>query len=43
MRIGMSTAAYYGRMETEESAALIASLGVPCCEAFLQTESEYLP
>ena len=43
MRIGVSTAAYYGRMETEESAALIASLGVPCCEAFLQTESEYLP
>lgn len=43
MRIGMSTAAYYSRMETEEAAAFLASLGVPCCEAFLQTESEYLP
>lgn len=43
MRIGVSTAAYYGRMETEESAAFLASLGVPCCEAFLQTYSEYQP
>ena len=43
MRIGVSTAAYYGRMETEESAAFLESLGVPCCEAFLQTYSEYQP
>lgn len=28
-------------METEDAAARVASLGVPCCEAFLQTYSEY--
>lgn len=43
MRIGVSTAAYYGRMETEEAAAYLTTLGVSCCEAFLQTMSEYGP
>lgn len=41
MRIGVSTAAYYGRIETEDAAQRLAALGVPCCEAFLQTFSEY--
>lgn len=43
MQIGVSTAAYYGRLETEEAAARLASLGVPCCEVFLETYSEYTP
>lgn len=37
----MSTAAYYGHLETEEAASYLTTLGVPCCEAFLQTMSEY--
>ncbi len=41
MRIGLSTAAFYGRYETEEAAAFIAGLPVACAEAFLQTPSEY--
>ncbi len=41
MRIGLSTAAYYGLLETEDAAARVASLGAPCAEVFLQTPSEY--
>lgn len=41
MRLGLSTAAFYGRYETEEAAAQIAELPLECCEAFLQTPSEY--
>lgn len=41
MRLGMSTAAYYGRLETEEAAALCATMAVDCCEVFLETHSEY--
>ena len=41
MRIGVSTAAFYGRLETEEAAEAVAGLGVSCCEVFLQTDSEY--
>lgn len=41
MQIGVSTAAYYGRLETEDAAARVASLGVRCCEVFLETYSEY--
>ncbi len=41
MRIGLSTAAFYGRLETEDAAARVASLGVPVCEVFLETYSEY--
>lgn len=41
MRIGLSTAAFYGRLETEDAAAYVASLGLPCCEVFLETYSEY--
>ena len=41
MILGMSTAAFYGRWETEEAAAAIAGLPLSCAEAFLQTFSEY--
>ncbi len=41
MQFGVSTAAYYGRMETEEAAAEIAALQPDCCEVFLQTFCEY--
>lgn len=43
MQIGLSTAAFYGRMETDDAAAHIARLGIPCCEVFLETFSEYTP
>lgn len=43
MRIGLSTAAFYGRLETEDAAEKVASLGIPCCEVFLETYSEYKP
>ena len=41
MRIGLSTAAFYGRYETEEAAAHMSVLDIDCAEAFLQTASEY--
>lgn len=41
MRLGLSTAALYGRCETEEAAAEIAGMPLDCCEVFLQTFSEY--
>lgn len=43
MKLGLSTAAFYGRWETEEAAQYIASLPLDCCEAFLQANSEYTP
>lgn len=41
MILGMSTAAFYGRWETEEAAEQIARLPFDCAEVFLQTFSEY--
>lgn len=41
MRIGLSTAAYYGSLETEDAALRLAGFGLPCCEVFLETHSEY--
>ena len=41
MQLGLSTAAFYGRWETEESAAQMARWGVDCVEVFLETYSEY--
>ena len=41
MLLGMSTSAFYGRWETEESAAVISRLPLDCAEVFLQTSSEY--
>ena len=43
MQIGLSTAAFYGRWETEEAAAQMQALGMDCAEVFLQTDSEYTP
>ena len=40
MQLGLSTAAFYGRYETEEAAAHIARLPLDCCEVFLQSDSE---
>ena len=41
MKLGLSTAAFYGRWETEEAAKRIGGMPVDCAEAFLQTGSEY--
>lgn len=41
MKIGLSSAAYYGQLETDESAAHIAELPLDTCEVFLETPSEY--
>lgn len=41
MRIGMSSAAFYGQMETEDQAALLRTFPVDVCEIFLETHSEY--
>lgn len=43
MLLGLSTAAFYGRYETEDAAAQIAALGLDCAEVFLQSESEETP
>ena len=43
MRLGLSTAAFYGRWETEEAAAQIARLPLDCAEVFLQSDSENTP
>ena len=41
MQLGLSTAAFYGRWETEEAAGEISRLGFDCAEVFLQTTREY--
>ena len=41
MRLGLTTAAFYGRMETEEAGALLAAMDLDCCEVFLESFSEY--
>lgn len=41
MQLGLSTAAFYGRYETEEAAAYIAQMPIDCAEVFLQSASEY--
>lgn len=41
MRIGLSSAAFYGRGQTEDQAAMLRDYPVQCCEIFLQTPSEY--
>lgn len=41
LQLGLSTAAFYGRWETEEAAQAIGCLPLDCCEVFLQTGSEY--
>ncbi len=39
--IGLTTAAYYGRLETEEAGALLSTMNLDCCEVFLECGSEY--
>lgn len=39
--LGLTTAACYGRLETEEMAALMPDMPLDCCEVFLETHSEY--
>ncbi|MBR5288756.1 MAG: sugar phosphate isomerase/epimerase [Clostridia bacterium] len=41
MRLGLSTAAFYGRFETEDAAAYMSRLPIDCAEVFLQSASEY--
>ena len=41
MRVGLSCAAFYGRGETEDAAALVRGFPAACCEVFVQTPSEY--
>lgn len=41
MRLGMSTAAFYGTGDTEVLAARMGNWGLDCCEVFLETASEY--
>lgn len=42
MKIGLSAAAYYSHMETEEQAAYIAqNMPIDVCEIFLETHCEY--
>ena len=41
MRLGLTSAAFYGRMETEDAAAHLTTLPLDCCEVFLETSSEY--
>lgn len=43
MQIGLSSAAFYGRLETEEAAAHLRAFPLDFCEIFLETFSEYTP
>ena len=40
LQLGLSTAAFYGKWETEEAAARISELPLDCAEVFLQSDSE---
>lgn len=41
MKLGLSSAAFYGRMETEDAAAHVRDFPVEALEVFLETYSEY--
>ena len=41
MRLGLSSAAFYGRREVEDTAALLPGYGLDVCEVFLNSFSEY--
>ncbi len=41
MQIGLSTAAFYGELETEKAAEQMEKYHADCAEVFLQTRSEY--
>lgn len=40
LQLGLSTAAFYGRYETEDAAAQMSALPIDCAEVFLQSDSE---
>lgn len=41
MKLGMSAAAFYGHMETEDAVSALRGFGLDTCEVFLETYSEY--
>lgn len=41
MRLGLTSAAFYGRLETEDAAAKLREFPIDTCEIFLETGSEY--
>ncbi len=41
MKLGMSSASFYGRLETEDAAEHLGEFGLDTCEVFLETFSEY--
>jgi len=41
MRLGLSSAAFYGRLETEDAAEELKEFPLDCCEIFVETHSEY--
>ena len=41
MRLGLSSASFYGRLETEDASAHVRDFPVQVCEVFLETHSEY--
>ena len=41
MRLGLSSAAFYGRLETEDAARKLRAFDLNTCEIFLETRSEY--
>lgn len=43
MKLGISSAGFYGRLETEQAAAYLTRFDVDACEIFLETHSEYTP
>ena len=43
MRVGVTTACCYSVMETEDAVVDLQKYGVPCCEVFLETFTEYDP
>lgn len=41
MKLGMSSAVFYGYLETEDAAAALRGYDLQACEVFLETHSEY--
>lgn len=41
MKLGLTSAAFYGRMETEDAASFLHTFNVETCEIFLESFSEY--
>ena len=43
MKLGMSSAVFYGYLETEDAAAALKDYGLQTCEVFLETHSGVFP